>query len=139
RGSLPSEEFVPRRSPHAAPVRLTAPRRAADASSSRSQEALLVERLLFAPQVIDGPRQPARQAAQRPLLADAPFLPRQVGLGLGQLADQKACGLAEGPLQVGVADLAVGARLPLAGALADTADETRVGEDRKSTRLNSSH
>src|SRR5439155_13781965 len=105
------------------------PRRAADAGSSRRQETLDVEGLLFTPQVEDGPRQPARQGSQRPFLAVTAFLLRQPRLGFGQLADHQADRLAEGPFQVSVADLAMGGRLLLASAFAAAADQPRVGEE----------
>ena len=88
-----------------------------------------VEGLAFAQQVIHRPPQLRRQRPQRPRLAALTLLPRQPLLRGLALAEQQAGGLAEGPLQMRVADALVLAALLLAGALVRTAHQPSITQE----------
>src|SRR5262245_65071394 len=92
-------------------------------------EAFLVERLLFAPQVVDRPRQSGRQDAQRLALAALlrlPLLPLPGPLAGSQKQTRR---LAESPAQMGVADLLAAGALDLAGRLVPAGHQPGVGEE----------
>src|SRR5262249_28625852 len=80
-------------------------------------EAGLVEGLALAPQVVDRPRQTRRQDRQHATFAALFQLPPLPLLGPLTAAQEQAGGLAEGPAQVGVADLLPAPAEHLAGRL----------------------
>src|SRR5215470_13979988 len=92
-------------------------------------EAFLVERLALAPQVVDRPRQPGRQDAQRLALAALLrllLLPRPRPLAGSQ---KETRGLAEGPAQMGVAYLLAAGALDFASRLVSAGHQPGVGEE----------
>src|SRR5262245_46055017 len=92
-------------------------------------ETRLVERLALAQHVVDGPPQPRRQDRQRLGLAALRLLLVLPLLGPLAAAQEQAGGLAEGPAQVGVADLLAPRADLLAGRLVGAAHQPGVRQE----------
>src|SRR5262249_399912 len=100
------------------------------AGGPAAPEAVLVEGLGLAPEVVDGPPQPGRQDGQGLPLAVPPGLPLLPAPGPVAATQEQAGGLAQGPAQGGVADLPPAGAEHLAVRLVGAADQAGVGEER---------
>src|SRR4051812_14951945 len=92
-------------------------------------EALLVEGFALAEQVVDGPAQPRRQDRQRLGLAALRLLLLLPLLATLTAPQEQAGRLAEGPAQVGVADLLAARALLLARRLVGAAHQPGVRQE----------